>query len=68
MRNLQALQAVAGQSQYQSSITSSAQSIWANDNDDNQLSIDWAGPFVAPANASTQSSALDALVAAVAIQ
>ncbi|RAL63324.1 hypothetical protein DID88_003749 [Monilinia fructigena] len=43
--------------------------IWANDRDssNNGLSVNWAGPFVATANASTQSSALDALVAAAAI-
>ncbi|KAA8577054.1 hypothetical protein EYC84_007065 [Monilinia fructicola] len=33
----------------------------------NGLSVNWAGPFVATANASTESSALDALVAAAAI-
>jgi hypothetical protein len=31
------------------------------------LSIDWAGPFVTPANSSTHSSAMDALVAAIVV-
>jgi predicted alpha-1,6-mannanase (GH76 family) len=69
MRNLQKLQQVAPNKAYLRFITANAQSIWANDRDDrtNELSVNWAGPFVAPANASTQSSALDALVAAVAV-
>jgi hypothetical protein len=37
-----------------------------DDDDDEWLSVAWTGPFVAPANASTQSSALDALVAELA--
>ncbi|PQE05682.1 glycosyl hydrolase protein [Rutstroemia sp. NJR-2017a BVV2] len=69
MRNLQKLQQVSPDDAYLTFIAANAQSIWANDRDDgtNQLSVNWAGPFVAPANASTQSSALDALVAAVAV-
>lgn len=69
MRNLQILQAAAPDSTYLSFIASNANSIWKNDrNAQNQLSVDWDGPFVGTANASTQSSAMDALVAAVAFQ
>jgi hypothetical protein len=45
-----------------------AESIWANDRDEaDMISIDWAGPFVAPANATTHSSGMDALVAAITV-
>ncbi|OJJ51795.1 hypothetical protein ASPZODRAFT_55438 [Penicilliopsis zonata CBS 506.65] len=67
LRNLQMLQAVAPDDQFAAVIRACADSIWANDrNDANQLGVDWAGP-VTKVDASTQSSALDALVAAVAI-
>jgi predicted alpha-1,6-mannanase (GH76 family) len=67
MRNLQRLQQAAPNSSLLASIAANAQSIWASDrNGENALSVVWSGPFVAPANASTQSSALDALVAAAA--
>jgi predicted alpha-1,6-mannanase (GH76 family) len=69
MPNLQILQSVSPDSTYLSFIASNANSVWENDkNAANQLSVDWAGPFVNSANASTQSSAMDALVAAVAFQ
>jgi predicted alpha-1,6-mannanase (GH76 family) len=69
MRNLQILQAASPENSYLSFIATNAASIWSNDrNAENMLSVDWAGPFVSPANASTQSSALDALVAAVMFQ
>jgi predicted alpha-1,6-mannanase (GH76 family) len=69
MRNLQILQAASPENSYLSFIATNAASIWTKDrNRANQLSVDWAGPFVNPANASTQSSALDALVAAAAFQ
>lgn len=67
IRNLLALHKVAPQDLYAQVITNSADSIWANDNMDNQLSVDWAGPFVTPANASTHSSAMDALIAAIVV-
>jgi predicted alpha-1,6-mannanase (GH76 family) len=69
MRNLQKLQQVSPDDAYLTFIAANADSIWANDRDDgtNELSVNWAGPFISPANASTQSSALDALVAAVAV-
>jgi len=45
-----------------------ADSIWANDRDEaDMISINWAGPFIAPANATTHSSGMDALVAAITV-
>jgi predicted alpha-1,6-mannanase (GH76 family) len=67
MRNLMLLQEASPNSKYLAFIKANADSIWANDRDSaGELSVVWAGPFVSPANASTQSSALDALVAATA--
>ncbi|KAF2740125.1 putative glycosyl hydrolase [Polyplosphaeria fusca] len=68
-RNLQLLHEAAPDDAYVKCIQANADSIWANDRDDgNRLSIDWAGPFIAPANASTHSSAMDALVAAITVK
>jgi len=67
MRNLQELQLAAPNPSYLNFIASNAKAIWAqNRNAANELSVVWSGPFVSPANASTQSSAMDALVAAAA--
>ena len=69
MRNLQKLQAAAPNDGFLKSIGANAASIWKYDKDSaNELSVVWSGPFVSPPNASTQSSAMDALVAAVAFQ
>jgi hypothetical protein len=69
VRNLQVLQQAAPLPEYQRFIDVNANAIWAGDREsNNELSVVWSGPFVVPANASTQSSALDALVAAVALQ
>lgn len=67
MRNLQLLQEAAPSDTYVQVIQASANSIWNNDRDKstNVLGVDWAGPFVEPADASTHSSAMDALVAAI---
>lgn len=68
IRNLQMLQRASPSDIYKNVIVSSANSIWQNDrNEKNQLSVDWAGPFHKPADASTQTSALDALVAAISV-
>ncbi|QKX57643.1 uncharacterized protein TRUGW13939_04761 [Talaromyces rugulosus] len=69
IRNLLMLQQASPNDQYTTVIQSCADSIWANDRDDstNQLSVNWAGPFVSPANSSTHSSAMDALVAAISL-
>ncbi|KAJ4351704.1 uncharacterized protein N0V89_007047 [Didymosphaeria variabile] len=68
-RNLQMLHDVAPDDVYVHFIQTNANSVWENDRDEgNMLSIDWAGPFVNPANASTHSSAMDALVAAITVK
>lgn len=70
MRNLQILQSASPDNAYLEFFASNAASIWNKDRSKsgNELSVDWDGPYVSPANASTQSSALDALVAAAAFQ
>lgn len=70
MRNLQILQSASPDNAYLEFFASNAASIWNKDRSKsgNELSVDWDGPYVTPANASTQSSALDALVAAAAFQ
>lgn len=71
MRNLMVLHQAAPQNLFADFIKSNAESIWANDRDGeagNVFSVNWAGPFIAPANASTHSSAMDALVAAMIVQ
>jgi predicted alpha-1,6-mannanase (GH76 family) len=66
IRNLQLLQSVAPDDLYVSVINANANSIWANDrNTANQFGVDWA-EYVTPVTASTHSSAMDALVAAIA--
>ncbi|KAF1849271.1 glycoside hydrolase family 76 protein [Cucurbitaria berberidis CBS 394.84] len=67
IRNLQILHEAAPDDAYAEVININAESIWVNDRDGNAFSVNWAGPFVRPANASTQSSAMDALVAAIAV-
>ena len=71
MRNLVDLQGV-GKGDFRKAINANANSIWENDrtaleNGLNVFSVDWAGPFIQPANASTQSSAMEALVGAVVV-
>jgi predicted alpha-1,6-mannanase (GH76 family) len=68
LRNLQILQRETGQKNLTDFILRNADNIWNRDRDRlDELSLVWSGPFVKPANASTQSSALDALVAAAAV-
>ncbi|EPQ66256.1 hypothetical protein BGT96224_5324B [Blumeria graminis f. sp. tritici 96224] len=56
------LQETAPDNNYLAFITTNARSIWNNNrNEDNQLGINWAGPFMPPATAGTHSSAMDAL-------
>ena len=63
------LHEVAPDDAYVEFIKANAESIWNNDRDEgNMLSVNWAGPFINPANASTHSSAMDALVAAIAVK
>ena len=69
VRNLVQLQAVSPNEEYVQLIQANADSVWNNDRDtsNNSLSVDWAGPFVSWVNASTHSSAMEALVGAVAV-
>ena len=67
LRNLQKLQLAVPNNRIKAFINENADSIWRNDRaPGNQLGLLWSGPFTG-ATASTQSSAADALVAALAI-
>ena len=67
MRNLQKLQLAIPNNRFKTFINGNANGIWLHDRGpDNQLGLLWSGPFTG-ATASTQSSAADALVAALAI-
>jgi predicted alpha-1,6-mannanase (GH76 family) len=67
LRNVMALNDAFPDAQYASFIDANGQSIWDNDRgSDYQFGLVWSGPFDV-ANAATQSSALDALIAAAAI-
>ncbi|KAK2765318.1 hypothetical protein FQN54_008162 [Arachnomyces sp. PD_36] len=69
MRNLQKLHAAAPEDAFLTFINANADSIWENDrNEENELGLLWAGPFMDPASAGTQSAALDAIVAAAAFE
>ncbi|KAF2710144.1 glycoside hydrolase family 76 protein [Pleomassaria siparia CBS 279.74] len=69
MRGLQAVYAMNPDPSYAASIKTNADSVWANDrNAKNQLSIQWAGPFIGTANSTTQSSAMEALIAAIVVK
>ncbi|KAK3712636.1 hypothetical protein LTR37_009079 [Vermiconidia calcicola] len=66
-RNLRILHQASPEARYATLLENNANSIWANDRAKrDRLSLIWSGPFIRPANASTQSSAMDALVAALA--
>lgn len=66
MRNLQVLQAAQPDERFRKFIRQNADSIWLKDRGSgDQLGLVWSGPF-SGADASTQSSACDALVAAMA--
>lgn len=68
MRNLQRLQLEVPNNRFKTFINENANSIWLNDRaPGNQLGLLWSGPIM-DATASTQSSAADALVAALAIR
>ncbi len=67
IRNLRYLHEAAPSDDYQSFILRNTDSIWNNDRDSsNRLGVAWGGPYF-DATGMTQSSALDALVAAVAV-
>ena len=68
LRNLQKLQLAVPNDRFKAFINENADSIWRNDRaPGDQLGLVWSGPFMG-ATASTQSSAADALVAALAIR
>ncbi|KAG5980478.1 hypothetical protein E4U55_003991 [Claviceps digitariae] len=67
VRNLGYLNEVAPHQEFKDFILRNADSIWKNDRDgQNRLGVAWTGPYVA-ATVPTQSSALDVLVAAIAV-
>ncbi|KAJ5244975.1 hypothetical protein N7489_005071 [Penicillium chrysogenum] len=68
IRNLGLLHSVTPNDGYVKVIRACAESIWAHDRNstNNQLGVDWGGP-ITKVDASTHSSAMDALVAAIAI-
>lgn len=71
MRNLQALHAAAPDAAYVEAARRNADSIWKNDRGGNMgvvFGVNWAGPYRGPANATMQSSAMDALVAAIVVR
>ncbi|KAK3715694.1 hypothetical protein LTR37_006919 [Vermiconidia calcicola] len=66
-RNLRILHQASPEARYATFLENNANSIWANNRANrDELSLIWSGPFIKPATASTQSSAMDALVAALA--
>ena len=68
VRNLVSLYRVSPQPAYKSFIVTNARAIWSHDRGDGaHLGLVWSGPF-AVGNAGIQSSALDALVAAAALE
>lgn len=71
MRNLRILQQATGNSDYQTFLENNAQSIWSNalNQTTNIIGPVWSGPpYSSLASAATQSSGLDALVGAAALQ
>ncbi|KAF7177277.1 hypothetical protein CNMCM7691_005167 [Aspergillus felis] len=67
VRNLRLLHSVAPDEAYSRVITASADSIWTNDRDaSNKMGVNWAGPLE-QVDASSHSSAMDALVAAIGL-
>ncbi|KAI0159593.1 glycoside hydrolase family 76 protein [Xylariaceae sp. FL1272] len=66
MRNLRELHQVAPQDTFKNFLLTNADSIWNKDRKGDLLGLSWTGPYDT-ATAGTQSSAIDALVAAVAI-
>ncbi|KAF7562498.1 hypothetical protein G7046_g1631 [Stylonectria norvegica] len=67
VRNLRYLYEYAPEEAFRQFIIKNADSIWKNDrNDQNQLGVAWTGPFV-EATGPSHSSAMDVLVAAIAV-
>jgi len=69
VRGLQKLHEAAPDPDFVDTIQINAESIWENDRDRRgRLSTDWAGPIVPGANASTHSSAMEALIASIVVR
>jgi len=67
-RNLVILYKQSPVPMYANFLQTNADSIWANDrNSENQFGLVWSGPFQPPANAEKQSSAMDAIIGALAV-
>ncbi|MBD1843597.1 carbohydrate-binding protein [Cyanobacteria bacterium FACHB-63] len=66
MRNLTDLYRVSPKPTYREFITRNAESIWANRNEKNQFGLNWAGT-IDKADATRQTSAIDALNAAISL-
>jgi Glycosyl hydrolase family 76/Carbohydrate binding module (family 35) len=66
IRNLAALYQVKPKPSYREFIRRNAESIWANRNEKSQFGLDWAGKLD-QADAARQTSAIDALNAAIAL-
>ncbi|KAM0721889.1 hypothetical protein Q7P37_002814 [Cladosporium fusiforme] len=64
-RNLGTLQQASPETRYAGFLEKNADSVWEGRNGRGEFSLEWDGAFVGPANASTQSSGLDVLVAAL---
>jgi predicted alpha-1,6-mannanase (GH76 family) len=65
-RNLQILQQTSPEERYAEFLDRNTDSVWQADrNSKNEFGLEWDGPYVGPANASTQSSALDVIVGAL---
>jgi hypothetical protein len=67
LRNLMALYVVAPSAQLKSFTDANADSIWTKDNSENRFGAFWQGP-VDSTDATRQTSALDALIAAAAMK
>lgn len=63
-RNLRILQQASPEKRYADFLDKNADSVWATRGENNEFGLDWNGPF-SGANASTQSSGLDVIVAAL---
>ena len=65
-RNLAILQHQSPEQRYADFLDKNADSVWQDDrNNENEFGVVWSGPFMGPASASTQSSGLDVIVAAL---
>jgi predicted alpha-1,6-mannanase (GH76 family) len=66
IRNLHYLYEITNKPAYKDFITQNANSIWLHRNENNQFGLNWAGP-VDSTDAARQSSAMDAINAAIAV-